>query len=327
MKNTLTSDNICEIILQEYPENFSSDHGLTESTIDCSYKGTKVRSRQFFFDGVMIQHGQYDFQESLVLDSIFDHPIFEMHFYFKGRSSGAVNGFKVPFSMKGGEHALTYVPEPKAQVHFAGNTSLEGVEISLTPKYFERFHDHECTIIDSFLEAMEKKRALHLPDNGQIDPIMRNTIGQMLSNPFKGSVRRLYMEAKVLELFAAQLESFQKQMGKGGFDQDLYSERDKLHHAKVLIEERLNNPTTIQELSKLVNLNEFKLKKGFKALFGNTIFGYVTEHRLEYAKQFLLETDKSIAEISDMIGYSQQQHFSTAFKRKYGMTPSEMRKG
>ena len=325
MKTTLTSDNLSEIILQEYPDNFSSDHGLTETVIDCAYKGTKVRSKQIFFDGVMIQHGHYDFKDSLILNSSFDCPIFEMHFYLKGQSSGSVNGFKKPFSIKRGEHALTYVSEPEARFYFDGNTSLEGIEVCLTPKYFQRFQNHKCAIIDGFLEAMEKQQALHLPGNGQIDPLMRNTIDQMLLNPFKGSVRRLYMEAKMQELFAAQLESFQRQMGKGGTDQNAFNERDKLYHAKQLIEECLSNPPTIQELSQLVNLNEFKLKKGFKALFGHTIFGYVTEYRLEIARQCLLDTERSIAEISDMIGYSQQQHFSTAFKRKYGITPSELR--
>lgn len=89
---------------------------------------------------------------------------------------------------------------------------------------------------------------------------------------------------------------------------------------------RLHNPPTIIALSKLIGINEYKLKKGFKELFGTTIFGYIHQNRMTLAKSLLLDTTKSVKEVAYQIGYSSPQHFSNAFKKEFGVTPNSIRK-
>ena len=72
-------------------------------------------------------------------------------------------------------------------------------------------------------------------------------------------------------------------------------------------------------------MNEYKLKKGFKETFNNTIFGYLTDQRLQLAKQYLLDTQQTAAEISTQLGYATPQHFNNAFKKKFGVTPFSVR--
>jgi AraC-like DNA-binding protein len=73
----------------------------------------------------------------------------------------------------------------------------------------------------------------------------------------------------------------------------------------------------------MADINEFKLKKGFKEIFGNTVFGYLVDLKMEYAKEKLVQKKVSISEISDEIGFQHPQHFSQAFKKKYGYFPSQ----
>lgn len=323
MRTILTTGDINDLIHeQHHPDNFSSKTGVTEHKIDCAYRGTKVFSKLFHLEGILIQYGRYLFEDPLTIVSNADQPVLEMHFNLNGFYRGSVSGLKNPLVFQEGEHTISYVPEPKGRFEYSQNTLLEGVEISFTQAYFQRFQDQNCQIIDQLLEAVEKQNAFFNPHPGAIDPLMRNTIHEMIHNPYEGSVRRIYMESKVLELFAMQLAHFEKRKDRRV---DPSHDKEKLNHAKVLLEKRLNNPPTIYELSRLVGLNEFKLKKGFKELFGNSIFQYATDYRLDFARQFVLDTDKSIAEISEIIGYSQPQHFATAFKRKYGVAPSELR--
>ncbi|MEM0939183.1 MAG: AraC family transcriptional regulator [Bacteroidota bacterium] len=327
MRTTITTDDLSEIIYEHhYPENFVSSCGLSEKRIDTGYKGAKAQIQEYYLEGVMIRHGDCTFREAMSIRSETDQPILKMLFNLSGRSFGQAKGFKTDLFINEYEHFLTYMPEPGGCLHYEAETVTENLEIILTPAYFARFNNQECRIISRFTQAIEKQEPLHMPYNGKIDPLMKNTIRQLLQNPFQGSVRRLLVESKVLELFAAQLESFIGLLSCHERNHSSNKDYEKLHYAKRLLEERLQNPPTIYELSRLVGLNEFKLKKGFKTVFGNTIFGYLTEYRLGFAKQFLLDTNKTIADISDMIGYSQQQHFSTAFKRKYGVTPSDLRK-
>ena len=87
----------------------------------------------------------------------------------------------------------------------------------------------------------------------------------------------------------------------------------------------MQSPCSLIELVELSGLNDFKLKRGFKELFGTTVFGYLFDLRIERAQEMLREGKQSIAEISFHIGYKNPQHFTAAFKRKFGYLPSEIK--
>jgi AraC family transcriptional activator of pyochelin receptor len=90
----------------------------------------------------------------------------------------------------------------------------------------------------------------------------------------------------------------------------------------------LNSPYSIEELARIAGINRTKLQDGFKDLFGTTIFGYITDTRLEDARKHIMDGghNKTIAEIATMSGYKNAQHFTAAFKRKYGYLPKELKK-
>jgi AraC-like DNA-binding protein len=75
----------------------------------------------------------------------------------------------------------------------------------------------------------------------------------------------------------------------------------------------------------MAGLNEFKLKKGFKETFNQTVFEYLSDVRLETARNDLLNTGKSVTEIACELGYSSLQHFSAAFSKKFGVSPKKMK--
>ncbi|MEH2180207.1 AraC family transcriptional regulator [Nostoc sp.] len=62
---------------------------------------------------------------------------------------------------------------------------------------------------------------------------------------------------------------------------------EKLHLAKAILERSLEHPPSLLELAKLVGLNDFKLKQGFRHLFGTTVFGYLRTCRMQQAQQLL----------------------------------------
>jgi len=74
-----------------------------------------------------------------------------------------------------------------------------------------------------------------------------------------------------------------------------------------------------------VGINEYKLKKGFKETFGTTVFGYLSDTRLDIAKNELLANRKTAGELALELGYSSLQHFSGAFKKKFGASPSKLK--
>lgn len=89
--------------------------------------------------------------------------------------------------------------------------------------------------------------------------------------------------------------------------------------------QHIDAPPSLSELAHLSGLNEYKLKQGFKEMFSTTVFGYLAEKRLELARDYLSDPNRSVTEIADSLGYASIQHFSYAFKKKFGHSPKALR--
>jgi len=105
------------------------------------------------------------------------------------------------------------------------------------------------------------------------------------------------------------------------------ADQKAIQAAENLLTGCFENPPTICELSKLVGLNEYKLKNGFREMFGKTIYEYVRELRMRSAKDLLEDDNLSISQVAYKVGYINTSHFARAFKKEYGLNPSDFRSG
>jgi AraC-like DNA-binding protein len=81
----------------------------------------------------------------------------------------------------------------------------------------------------------------------------------------------------------------------------------------------------LHELARQMGTNEYKLKYGFKQMYGTTIFRFLTQERLRKAKTLIQYSTLTIKQVAQMTGFKSKTHFSRAFKDKYGLTPTAMR--
>lgn len=102
------------------------------------------------------------------------------------------------------------------------------------------------------------------------------------------------------------------------------ADREKIVRAREILIQQIGEPITIKELSRKVAMNECYLKKGFKEMFGTTIFEFYQSQRMEHAKYLLYEKGLSVTDVSHLLGYSSISHFSTAFKKHTGLKPCEL---
>lgn len=102
------------------------------------------------------------------------------------------------------------------------------------------------------------------------------------------------------------------------------ADRDKVFKAREVLLQHIGEPLTIKQLSRKVAMNECYLKKGFKEMFGTTIFDFYQNQRMEHAKYLFYEKGLTVTEVSDILGYSSISHFSTAFKKYTGLKPCEL---
>lgn len=156
---------------------------------------------------------------------------------------------------------------------------------------------------------------------------MQVILNDIMNCRYRDSVKRIYLEGKILELIALYMEELTCE-NKALSSPARFSSSDiqLLHKARKILEENIISPPTIGKLAKLVCLNEYKLKKGFKELFGLPVHAYVIDKRLERAR-FLLENEKlKVAEASQLVGYSESGRFAEKFRQKYGVNPSDFTK-
>ena len=153
---------------------------------------------------------------------------------------------------------------------------------------------------------------------------MQSAIHQILHCPYQGLTRWIYWESKVLELIALQLEQLRQPKEKTAL---LSEDIDRIYYASDILLQRLANPPSLMELARLAGLNDYKLKMGFRQVFGTTVFGYLQTHRMERAKQLLAEPHFNIAGVAHAMGYASQSHFCHMFKKQFGITPRHYRGG
>ncbi|EMR01948.1 helix-turn-helix transcriptional regulator [Cesiribacter andamanensis] len=155
---------------------------------------------------------------------------------------------------------------------------------------------------------------------------MRSTISQVRSCPLQGHTRKLYLEAKVSELLCLLLDAYASvslplnRLPNPQQLEKLYSLREYLHR------HYLQPHLSLESLCREAGLNEFVLKKGFKQLFGTTVFGYIQRLRMEHARLLLTDGGATVAEAADALGYANPQHFSTAYKKQWGESPGQLTK-
>nr|NSL49362.1 helix-turn-helix transcriptional regulator [Dendrosporobacter quercicolus DSM 1736]SDM26176.1 AraC-type DNA-binding protein [Dendrosporobacter quercicolus] len=159
----------------------------------------------------------------------------------------------------------------------------------------------------------------------QLSPALKTVLHQLIHCPYQQSVKRIYMEGKLLELLAIYLNETVEQRGRTVNDGTNLSRQDvtSIVQARQILDRNFISPPTLAVLAKQICLNEFKLKIGFKQLFGQTVHAYIVDKRLELARQLLEEKKLKAGEAASFIGYSNASYFALAFRKKFGVSPSE----
>jgi AraC family transcriptional regulator len=155
----------------------------------------------------------------------------------------------------------------------------------------------------------------------------RMVLEGVLNHTYSDSLENIYINAQTQMLLLYSLDCM---LGEKEIDvvncKFLANEadREKIIKAREILVQHIGEPITIKELSRKVAINECYLKKGFKELFGTTVFDFYQSQRMEHAKYLLYEKGLSVTEVSLLLGYSSISHFSTAFKKHTGLKPCEL---
>lgn len=259
-------------------------------------------------------------ENKLIIGDITEKETIQSVFVVDGYADSTFDFGKKYAVMEQRRHAFQYSSGYTAEHRIISN-HFHGLSIDIHPEFLKSMMTTTAGDIDElynrFIKGESFQSVLSLPSR------MHDIIHNVLACPFKGMTRYLFIESKILELLALQIE--QMQTTSSLMTSKSNGDLEKLKAVREYIEYNYLEPLSLAGLCKHFALNEFKLKKGYKELFHTTVFGHINALRMEKARQMLMQNRMTISAISDLIGYKNIGSFSIEFKKRFGYPPSKFR--
>jgi AraC-like DNA-binding protein len=252
---------------------------------------------------------------------------FQMVFILKGTISGYVTGDRKPtLTLSEQQHNIILLHENfrlqvKTQTH-------EIVFIAIDHSFFTRYIPVDHSGYLNLRNGIEEdKHALFSTYNLHITPEISGILNAVRTSTHSGFCENLFRDSKILELLALQLLQFEQLKDYAPARALKKDELDKMYQVKEILTGNMSLQFSLRSLAHMVGTNEFNLKRNFKLAFGTTVFGYLNQHKMLWAKQMLIDKDITVAEVSEKMGYKYATHFSSAFKKYFGYLPNKIKSG
>lgn len=214
------------------------------------------------------------------------------------------------------------------QLYLPDNDYVLGFGQTFTNVHIEIDRVHYTNLLcdsEQWSSELREKLAenkIFYPGEYTLTPEMIHTIHEIFNSPLSGSLKRLLIEAKVHELVALQLNNLAEAPPSR---KDKSPHRDLFYSIHDYLSANFLQEQSLKGIARNFGINEFALKKGFRENFQTTVFEFLLNKRLEHAREQLLNTNQSVQEISCLVGYKYPNHFSSAFKKKFGILPSSLK--
>ena len=244
----------------------------------------------------------------------------QFHFCVKGAASFSFNNGNYRLPTIENTSLLLYNPERDLPIEVSLHPNSWVLSVLLPIKKFHSLFSTEAHYI-TFLSEENKDRKYY--KDGKISPSMAIVLNQLVNYNLHPSVKPLYFKGKAYELLSLYFNREEDvDIAQCPF---LVDEQNvaKIKSAKEIIIDRMIEPPTLQELADEIQLPINKLKEGFKQIYGDSVFSFLLDYKMEVARQLLIGGGYNVNEVGLKVGYSTASHFISAFKKKFGVTPKK----
>ena len=255
-----------------------------------------------------------------ILERYADSSFLQFHFSIKGLCNFTFNEGQYKLAVNEAHSLLLYNPQRDLPicVEIGPNSWLVSVVVSI--QKFHGLFSKEADYI-SFLNAENRDKKYY--KDGEITPSMAIVLNQLINYNLNHSIKDLYFKGKTYEL----LSLYFNRNEDADIEQCpfLIDETNviKIRKAKDIVISRMAEPPSLLELSEEIGLNIKKLKEGFKQIYGDSVYSFLLDYKMEIARKLLESGAHNVNEVGMKVGYSASSHFISAFKKKFGTTPKK----
>jgi AraC-like DNA-binding protein len=263
---------------------------------------------------------QNDSPETIRFEKHINQGLIQFHFGIKGKAKFIFNQGNYALELREEKSYLFYNPQKELPINLelAANSWVISVIVSI--KKFHSLFSSEADYIPFLSEENKDKKYYR---EGDISPSMAIVLSQLFHYNLNPSVKNLYYKGKgyeLLSLYFNRSEDPDAEQCPFLIDEENVL---KIRKAKEFIIANMAEPPGLQELADEVGLNLKKLKMGFKQIYGDTVYGFLFDYKMDYARRLLDSGSYNVNEVGLKIGYSTGSHFIAAFKKKFATTPKK----
>lgn len=308
------------LFIEDIPDVYSPGQAISEKRVTIERMPVRMANSQLTGAGLFLLYSDMRFEAPVqILTEVAGEAIASQFIFYRSPS------FKKPGIHGRSRHNIRYIPSAIDEYDMMPNMEYGYFLMVLSRDYYFNLIDRHSSLHEDFVLEIDKGAFTSFkPQDMVVTPEMIRIISELKDSQKTGELRRLHTEAKVMELLICQLEQFHETDGAPKWTLR-HSDIEKLEHARSILDANFANPPTQRELATSVALNESKLRRGFKEYFATTIHEYTVRLRMEYARRLLIEERKSIIEAAEITGFTHQNNFSSAFKKYFGISPSDIR--
>ena len=214
-----------------------------------------------------------------------------------------------------------FLPEGEFEYSLPPFSSVDSISISFVPEFYEKrlsdIYERDFSDLPRIASYMD----------GSINiPVVSAALKEIAAYTPVVGTSELFYEAKVLEIIAGLIEWYTKNSQAQTVKSICDSDREALHRLSHFLQQNYCDTVDVQMLARMCQMSKSKLSDLFHSIYGVTIVEFITDLRVEQAKDLLANSSCQIKEISSIVGYAQQSSFTYVFKKCTGLTPREYRK-
>ena len=263
---------------------------------------------------------QNDGSDNYLVKRPISQGLIQFHFGIKGKAKFVFNDGNYALDLKEEKSLLFYNPQKELPLNLelAPNSWVISVIISI--QKFHGLFSNDANHIP-FLSEENKDRKYYKEND--ISPSMAIVLSQLFHYNLNPSIKNLYYKGKgyeLLSLYFNRSEDPNAEQCPFLIDEENVL---KIKKAKEIIISNMAEPPGLEELSEQVDLSLKKLKMGFKQIYGDTVYGFLFDYKMDYARQLLDSGSYNVNEVGLKIGYSTGSHCIAAFKKKFATTPKK----
>lgn len=278
------------------------------------------------FEEVLIEEGFYvlkiqnDGAHIQKVSKEIDSTFIQFHFCLKGNGKFIFNGGNYALEVTEENSLLLYNTQLDLPLNLELSPNSWMVSIVMTIRKFHSLFSKEANYIP-FLSSENKEKKYYSQE--KVTPSIAVILSQIMNYNLHPSIKELYIRGKIYELISLYFNK-----GEGSDVEQcpfLVDEENvkRIRNAKEIMIARMVEPPTLVELSEEIGLSLKKLKEGFKQIYGDTVYGFLFDYKMDYARKMLETNQHNVNEVGLRVGYSTASHFIAAFKKKYGTTPKK----